>query len=461
MKSNTITAPIDSTYIMKLFNLEDKIIKHINVIHQFDGVHVSVELETVASQCPVCGHETSKVNNYVKKKITHSVLNSIPCYIDYRARRFKCPKCGKTFYENNPFTIQGMKISLATVYNVLRDLKSFNETFKSVATRYNISPTAVASIFDNHVNVPRRMLPEILSIDEVYAFRSKPLESNYVCVLLDFNQNKVVDILPTRRYEDLKKYFALIPETERKNVRVVSSDLWKSYRLITKICFPNAVLAADRFHIIQDFSRCLTRVRIDIMNGFKPAPNINKSELKGKELAKYIENDTKYYLLKKFHWLLNKKDPSCFDPNAEKKYNKKLGKFYNYYDLRELVVECDKQIEEVLYLKDELDRFYDNTTYINAAQELNALIMEFSNSSIEEMNKFARTLQEWKKEIINSFIRADGNRHISNGPIENVNKTIKNIKYNANGYTNWERFRNRVLFVLNSDVTFYMYPRGK
>lgn len=126
-----------------------------------------------------------------------------------------------------------------------------------------------------------------------------------------------------------------------------------------------------------------------------------------------------------------------------------------------MVVECDKQIEEVLYLKDELDRFYDNTTYINAAQELNALIMEFSNSSIEEMNKFARTLQEWKKEIINSFIRADGNRHISNGPIENVNKTIKNIKYNANGYTNWERFRNRVLFVLNSDVTFYMYPRGK
>ena len=34
--------------------------------------------------------------------------------------------------------------------------------------------------------------------------------------------------------------------------------------------------------------------------------------------------------------------------------------------------------------------------------------------------------------------------------VENRNKTIKLIKHASNGYLNWERFRNRILYTLNS-----------
>ncbi|WP_455685031.1 transposase [Thomasclavelia sp.] len=45
------------------------------------------------------------------------------------------------------------------------------------------------------------------------------------------------------------------------------------------------------------------------------------------------------------------------------------------------------------------------------------------------------------------------NKKMTNTLIENRNKAIKLLKHNSNGYTNWDRFRNRVLFVLNDDVS--------
>ncbi len=82
---------------------------------------------------------------------------------------------------------------------------------------------------------------------------------------------------------------------------------------------------------------------------------------------------------------------------------------------------------------------------------------------MEELQSFADTLRNWFREIINSFhivkqeyvvdpktgnVRLKEHR-LTSSMIENRNKIIKMIKHNANGYTNWERFRNRVLFVLS------------
>ena len=79
-----------------------------------------------------------------------------------------------------------MKISALTVQNVLRDLKKQSETFASVASRYHISPTSAASIFDQHVKMPRLPLPELMCWDEAYAFFHEGEKSKYVFTILDF-----------------------------------------------------------------------------------------------------------------------------------------------------------------------------------------------------------------------------------------------------------------------------------
>ena len=53
------------------------------------------------------------------------------------------------------------------------------------------------------------------------------------------------------------------------------------------------------------------------------------------------------------------------------------------------------------------------------------------------------------------------NKKVNNAIIENRNKIIKCIKNNANGYTNWPRFRNRVMYVLDPNATFSLEPREK
>ena len=74
-----------------------------------------------------------------------------------------------------------------------------------------------------------------------------------------------------------------------------------------------------------------------------------------------------------------------------------------------------------------------------------------------EMIEFGNTLSKWKYEIVNSFVPANG-RRISNGLIENRNKAIKLLKHSSNGYLNWNRFRTRIMFSLNNDTTYHMYP---
>lgn len=64
--------------------------------------------------------------------------------------------------------------------------------------------------------------------------------------------------------------------------------------------------------------------------------------------------EKQYYVLKKFNWLLLKNDNKISDLNMEKKYNRVLERYYNYYDLVEYMIKTDSQLTETLYLKDEL-----------------------------------------------------------------------------------------------------------
>lgn len=458
---NTTTVPIDNAYILKLFNLEDKNISKLNITHESDGVHVYVELLKQSQVCPICGSTTSKINNYVNKKITHSIFNHSPCYINYHARRHICLACNKTFYENNPFSFDGMKISFGTVYNVLKDLKLANETFTSVSNRYHISPTQVANIFDHHINISRRPLSEYISIDEVYAFHSD--DSKYVCVLLDFKTQQIIDILPSRKKYDLLNYFESIPREERSKVKMISTDMWETYRIVSKTMFPSAHIAADKFHLLQEYTKQFTRIRVDAMKKNHVNKDIlkNLKSLSSKDRLQYIQQDNRYYLLKKFHWLFFSKNDKHFDPNTQKKFNRKLNRYLNYYDILELMLE-DEALSEAYSFKCDLDDFYKYTVHEEAKQKLEELISKLNQSNLPELHQYANTLNTWKKPIIASFIIIDDkNRKINNGVIENINKSIKTIKRNANGYTNWKRFRNRIMYVINTDATFSLYPSYK
>ena len=65
------------------------------------------------------------------------------------------------------------------------------------------------------------------------------------------------------------------------------------------------------------------------------------------------------------------------------------------------------------------------------------------------------TLEHWKEEILNSFTWING-RRISNGPCEGKNNYVKKILSNANGMSNFQRARNRILYSQNKYETYTM-----
>ena len=158
------------------------------------------------------------------------------------------------------------------------------------------------------------------------------------------------------------------------------------------------------------------------------------------------------------------KDNRITNPNEEKRYNQVLQRYVNYYDIYDYMIHLDNDLDLTLDLKEQVINFYKNSTYENAWDNLTEVIKDLRNSTIPQMIDFSNTLSRWKHEIVNSFItvkKSAINTKINNGIIENRNKSIKIIKHNSNGYQNWERFRNRVLYSLNSDTTFYLNPLTK
>ena len=474
MRDLAKSASFNRDNLLALFNLNEEDVMEIDVSHKSDAVYIYIKLNKQEHKCPVCESKTSRVKAYTNKKILHSLLSNYPCFIIYRARRYVCETCRKTFYEHNPFTHKNMKISVVTVSNVLLDLKKVSETFTSVANRYNLSSTTVASIFDSHVVMSRKMLPELLCIDECYAFSSS--QGNYVCVLIDFETKNTIDLLPSRRKQDLIRYFDRIPLEERKRVKMVCIDMWETYRVVAKAKLPNAQIALDKFHVLQELRRKVIKVRNTVMNKNKGYKITKKLEIEAKrskeariKLYNYKQKNKNYYLLKKFRWLLlinEEKRKTSLDMNNKKKFNRTLNQYTNFYDLLNMILNIDPQLKKAYYFLIKVDEFFREANINNAKVKIDKIIDYALHSEVVELNSYGHTLMRWRREIINSFYIINEvdeygevfSRKINNGIAENKNRTLKLIKNHSNGYRNWERFRNRSLYVLNDDATYNLYP---
>ena len=456
--SNSTPSLSDKDFLIA-FGLDYVNCQSIDISHDDDSIIVHLTLSPRAHLCPVCSTSTSKIKGYSLRKIKHSVLHPLPCIIHYRARRYVCPVCAKTFFEHNPFISGNLKVSVATVYNVLKELKRPENTFQSVANTFHMSPSSVSNIFDKHIQVGRLPLSDCICFDEVYAFHSDT--SDYVCVLLDYSSKNIIDLLPSRKKRFLSDYFYTIPLDERKRVKYVSFDMWHTYRDITNVMLPNAKCIVDKFHVLQDLHRRVDRVRIDVMHHFNSIINQlkqkkvilkqNQQSLSPEEQDLLQTADINYYLLKKFDYLLYK--TKTLDPNAEKRLNRKLNRYLNQYDTYHLILQIDPILKEAIEIKDDIHYFYRHNTYENAESRLNELIITCRTSNVASLQKFSDTLTQWKSEIINSFIKIPSiNKKMNNALIENRNKSIKLIKHSSNGYTNWNRFRARVLYSLNDNI---------
>ncbi len=104
-------------------------------------------------------------------------------------------------------------------------------------------------------------------------------------------------------------------------------------------------------------------------------------------------------------------------------------------------------------LKEEYIEFNNTATIDTAKNKLADLITKFGQANIKEYEEFYNLLINWNEEIINSF-SIYNNRRINNSYIESRNGSIEKLISNANGFTNFKRTRNRILYCLNKNDTY-------
>lgn len=139
--------------------------------------------------------------------------------------------------------------------------------------------------------------------------------------------------------------------------------------------------------------------------------------------------------------------------DTEKKYYKALKKFGNLRDIRDFLFQKFPALEVAYNLKEEYIYFNESNDKEKAAQNVDCIRQKFGDCGIEEYEEFYNLLGNWKPEIINSFSLVNG-RRINNSYIESKNSILEKMIINANGFTNFKRFRNRIMYCLNKNDTY-------
>ena len=411
-----------------MFNLKREEIESFQTSRDQNELIDTIKLYRKAELCPSCKSNDIIVHSYIDRFINHAVMDDLKCTLHYMARRYKCKKCSKTFYERNSFVASSQKISKYTVLKILRELKRPNYTFSNVAKNTGLSKTSVMNVFDQYIEYRRGTLPEYLCIDEVYY--SRHAREKYNCVLYDFGKKEIIDVIESRRKPYLHNYFQAIPEAERLRVRYVSIDMWKPYKDISRTYFKNAIVCIDPFHVTSTITKELQNIRIRIM-------------------GRYERDSIEYYLLKNWNYLLVKNKVNIEYTSG--KWNRKLNRYINLPQILELLLDINPELKLAWNLKEKYSHFSGLKSHQNIEERFVQIRDAFHHSKIKEFNKVNTMFRNWGPEIINSYITVDG-RRFTNGPLESVNARIKLIKRNGNGYSNFARYRARIMYSLNENA---------
>ena len=417
--------------IIHILNLHPRDVKDCSFHFENSMMFYSITLTQDEFVCKDCSSKL-KIKDYRKRKISHQLIRGKDTYIIYKARRYFCSTCHKTHFESNPFS-NNSHISTLTQIEILKSLKEVNHTFSSVSRTFHIPVTTIVSIFDKYAHMTTLDFPEIMCIDEHYAFRKK--ETQYISLLVDFKNGTIIDVVNGRTKRHFSSYTQLLSKKEVSKVKFISIDMSTTYKSVQQLYFPTATLCVDSFHVVATINKLLKRIRITIMK-------------------KYQRDSINYYLLKTFHWLLMTNGTNI-DYNTPR-YNRKLKGYYNYNRLLEMILDIDPILRTAYQLKEDYIFFNSTASLDSAHDQLLDIIIKFKNSNIPSFVSFADSLSLWFVEIVNSFtIRNE--RRISNGIIESINSKIDTLLTAANGYSNFSRLRNRIMFSINKNSPLITY----
>ena len=381
-------------YTAEFLNLEDVIITKVENIS--DQLHISIELPRRKHVCPCCGAVTDRVHDY-RMQVVKDIPLARDTFLLLRKRRYRC-NCGKRFFERNSFLPRYYRVTSRLVAEIIFAFKKVVSA-KEIGCRFNVSGVTAVRYF-NLFNKKLTKLPEVISLDE---FKGNSGGQKYNSILVDPKERVVLDILPNRFENDLIRYFSGF--SNKTDVKYFVCDMNPHFRQVAKICFPQATIVADKYHVIRQVYWAMEKVRKNEQN-------------------KLSARFRKYF--KKSRNLLMKRTEKLTDVEM---------------DRLALMFEIAPRLADAYRIKNDFLSVIRSKSAAEGKRTLADWLLSVEIMDLPEFHDCTKAYHNWFNEIINSL-----EVPWTNGFIEGCNNKTKVLKRTCYGMRNFNNFRKRILF---------------
>ncbi len=370
-------------------------VKVLGVKEEEHWIEVIGRYQTEEAICPQCGRSTWQVHQWhLQRKRDAKLWRKEICLALWK-RRFRCRSCRKVFMEPDPACGRRRRTTVR-----LRDTVaglSNEATVRAVARLEGVSEGLVErSWMEKYSVVAPPARPHVLLGLDGFCVR-KP--GRMWTGMWDLETKQPVAFVTGERMVDVQRM--LEGHASREAVRAVAIDLSEANRQAVELVLPDALVVADKFHVVALAGRALREVHGERRRRGSVA------------------------------WLLQR--------GAERLSLEERQRLMD-------ALAADPALARAWALKEGLREVYRKPRMVEAAPALDRWISEARASGLRPFQRTAATLKKWRCELLN-YWRCP----ITNALVEGKHNRIKTLKRRAYGYRNDRSFLLRLLSRIHTD----------
>lgn len=346
-------------------------------------------------QCPRCGRPTWQVHQWHLQRKRDARLWKKVVYLALWKRRFRCRSCRKVFMEPDP-VCGARRRTTARLRDTVADWAS-EATVAAVARAEGVSEGLVErSWVEKHSVVTPPAQPHVFLGLDGFCVR-KP--GRMWTGMWDLQTGQAVAFVPTERQASVQKM--LERHASRETVKAVATDLSEPLRQAVEMALPDALVVADKFHVVALAGRALREVH-------------GEKRQRGS-----------------IAWLLQRGVERLAPQQRERLLE---------------ALEKEPDLARAWALKEGLRAVYKKRRPEEAAAALGGWIRDAQGSGLRPFQRTAATLRKWQQEILNYW-----HYPITNALVEGKHNRVKTLKRRAYGYRNDRSFLLRALSLIHTD----------
>jgi transposase len=370
-------------------------VKVLDVKEDRHWIEVLGQYRTEEAECPRCGRSTWQVHQWHLQQKRDARLWKKVVYLALLKRRFRCRHCRKVFMEPDP-VCGARRRTTARLRDTVAGWAS-EATVRAVARVEGVSEGLVErSWVEKHsVVAPPKQPHVLLGLDGFCVRRPGRMWTG----MWDLETGQGVAFVPEERQLSVQRM--LERHASRETVRAVATDLSEPLRQAVEMALPDALIVADKFHVLAQAGRALHEVH-------------GEKRQRGS-----------------IAWLFQRGVERLTSPERQR-VTQALTK--------------EPDLARAWALKEGLRAVYKKRRPEDAAAALENWIREAQASGLRPFQRAGATLRKWQQEVLNYW-----RYPITNALVEGKHNRVKTLKRRAYGYRNDRSFLLRVLSLIHTD----------